>query len=143
MQSIVLQRSAARAVRQVTREKYRCTMSPHITHYLLVTITLTDQGRKWCFLGGGSVNECFALLIVCSVTSVIKQYGEGKVTLATGHTVPDSGRTIQSPDNRARVTMFMEDDVCNVSQEWDGCKLCHENVCRMCEASCLGMHDHK
>ena len=73
VQGIVLQRSAARAVRQVTIEKYRCTMSTHITHYLLVTITLTDHGRKWCFLGGGAVNECFALLIVCSVTSVIKQ----------------------------------------------------------------------
>ena len=106
VQCIVLQRSAARAVRQVTIEKYRCTMSPHITHYLLVTITLTDQGRKWCFLGGGAINECFALLSVCSVTSVIKQLRrrEGDTT---GHTVPDSGRTIQSPDIRARVTMFI------------------------------------
>ena len=128
VQSIVLQRCAARAVSQVTIEKYRCTMSLHITHYLLVTITLTDHGRKWCFLGGGAVNECFALLIVCSVTSVIKQLRrrEGDTT---GHTVPDSGRTIQSPDIRACVNvMLMADDVCNVSQEWDGCKLCQENV---------------
>ena len=48
-------------------------MSLHITHYLLVTVALTDQGRKWCFLDAGAVNECFALLIVCPATSVIKQ----------------------------------------------------------------------
>ena len=50
-----------------------------------------------------------------------------------GHTVPDSGRTIQSPVITARVNMFMSEDVCNVSQEWDDCKLCHENLCRMCD----------
>ena len=107
-------------------------MSLHITHYLLVTIALTDQGGKWCFLHAGAINECFALLIVCPATSVIKQLRRREGDTA-GHTVPDSGRTIQSTVITARVNMFMSNDVCNVSQKWDECKLCQESVCRMCD----------